>query len=124
MAAPAAATATAVLLVLVLLVHVPTGRYWNSTDSSIALPANANASNAKCGVDRLKCRWSGDEWTAQAQAYLASRKGVAKPFFLDLAYTAPHAGAVGSNDEHGEPVPRISTGPYAAKAAEWGIEVE
>ncbi len=63
-------------------------------------------------MDRLQCRWSGDEWTARAQAYIASRQGVVKPFFLYLAYTAPHAGSVGSDIEHGEPVPRISTGPY------------
>jgi len=41
-----------------------------------------------------------------------------------LSYTAPHAGNVGSDGEHGEPVPRISKGPYAQMQSKWGLEVE
>lgn len=37
----------------------------------------------------------------------------ASPFFLYLAYTTPHAGAVGSLDENDVPVPNVSKGPYA-----------
>lgn len=98
--------------------------YWNVSDNKVELPQNANASQASCGADRLQCRWSGDEWTAQAQAYLHTRANNTQPFFLYLSYTAPHAGAIGSESEHGEPVPRISTGPYASKVSQWGLEVE
>lgn len=33
------------------------------------------------------------------------------PFFFYIAYTIPHAGGIGTNDETGEPVP--SPEPYA-----------
>ena len=117
--------------------NVGPDNHWNTSDNTFPIAENVNASDAKCGTDRLNCRWSGDEWTAQAKAYLQNRSSATdsesesfgsneeqNPFFLYLSYTAPHAGDVGSSGEHGEPVPRISSGPYADKTKEWGLEVE
>ena len=41
------------------------------------------------------------------------------PWFLYLAYTAPHAGSVGSVGENDVPVPRVSSGPYADRRGDW-----
>ena len=54
---------------------------------------------------------------------LCHRKGAVdaqqQPWFLYLAYTAPHAGSVGSVGEDDVPAPRVDSGPYAAKRGEW-----
>lgn len=96
--------------------------------SPVTIEKNVNASKAKCGVDRANCSWSGDLWTADAKSFLKDHAAggayEGKPFFLYLSYTAPHAGSIGSDSENGEPVPRISQGPYADKTGEWNGEVE
>jgi hypothetical protein len=84
---------------------------WGTVDNKVKLAMNNNASDRVCGPDRLKCRWSGDEWTARTIEYLEARRNKSAPFFLYLSYTAPHAGSFGAGED-GSPVPRISTGTW------------
>lgn len=85
---------------------------------------NKMASPASCGADRDNCTWTGDIWTDLAVGYIHERTpSEPEPFFLYLSWTTPHAGGIGTNVEGEPPVPRISQGPYADKAAEWKKEV-
>ena len=52
---------------------------------------------------------------AATHAARAAADDAAKPFFLFLSYTTPHAGGVGTTNETGVPSPRQNTGPYANK---------
>ena len=52
------------------------------------------------GVDYVKCAWSADLWTRDAVDWI-SAQAAKQPWFLYLAYTSPHAGAVGT------PSPRV-----------------
>ena len=68
--------------------------------SEIPIPANAKASKTSCGTDFLQCRWSGDLWTEEATYFIEqSNTPASQPWYLYLAYTAPHAGDVGDNGE-------------------------
>uniref|UniRef100_A0A7S4DKW1 Sulfatase N-terminal domain-containing protein n=1 Tax=Lotharella globosa TaxID=91324 RepID=A0A7S4DKW1_9EUKA len=103
--------------------YYPSFMYRNQ--DNVTIPENVGASDATCGPDREKCKWSGDLWTEEAIKFLGKfAEGEKDPFFLYLSYTAPHAGSIGDDDEHGEPVPRISKGPYADKKDDWGKEQE
>ena len=124
----------------------------SQVSEKVQIVANAKASEAHCGADRLQCEWSGDLWTAEAVAFIASQSAAAvdhaatgaaargsskeavpvadtnaaavqQPWMLYLSYTAPHAGGVGTNNEGQPPVPRISSGPYANRSKELGKEI-
>ena len=121
--------------------------------SEIPIPSNSNASETRCGPDRLQCTWSGDLWTAEALSFIKTAAAVA-PWMMYLSYTAPHAGGVGTNTEGRActshlrinslrfltiskpdsraafvlpraepPVPRISSGPYWSNRAQLGKEI-
>jgi arylsulfatase A-like enzyme len=96
-------------------------------NASVAVPQNANASAERCGNDLSECAWASDLFTEEAVAFLRRRRGVerlaalapapvpaiARPWFLFLSYTSPHAGAVGNVSEVEIPVPRLSASPFA-----------
>ena len=68
--------------------------------------------------------WSADLWTADAVDWVTAQGEASKPWYLYLAYTAPHAGSVGSVDENDIPAPRVGSGPYADKLGTWpAVEV-
>jgi len=84
---------------------------------NLTIPRNKGSSNATCGVDHAECVWSADLWTLDAVDWITAHKN--DPWFLYLAYTAPHAGSVGSVGENDVPVPRVSSGPYADRRGDW-----
>ena len=89
---------------------------FNDTQN-LTIPRNKGSSNATCGVDHAICVWSADLWTLDAVDWITAHKN--DPWFLYLAYTAPHAGSVGSVGENDVPVPRVSSGPYADRRGDW-----
>ena len=88
---------------------------YNGT-ANLTVAKNRGASNASCGHDYNKCAWTGDLWTTDAIDWITESAKEAAPWFLYLAYTSPHAGAVGSIELNGVPAPRVSVGPYAKKS--------
>ncbi len=96
---------------------------FNNT-ANLTIPQNRGSSIASCGPDHARCVWSADLWTTDAINWISAHgidaAGVQqKPWFLYLAYTAPHAGSVGSVGEDDVPAPRVGSGPYAAKRGKW-----
>eukprot|EP00049_Salpingoeca_infusionum_P006356 m.105623 g.105623 ORF g.105623 m.105623 type:complete len:506 (+) comp13283_c0_seq3:337-1854(+) len=83
-------------------------------EQNITVNQNLNADPESCGADAKSCLWSGDAWTQDAVTFLKNHTNTSStPFFLYLAYTAPHAGAIGSTQENDVPGPDVSSGPYA-----------
>jgi arylsulfatase A-like enzyme len=92
-----------------------------ASDGSLApervlFPTNVNASRDRCMAPGNDCMWDHDQWTgaalrvisAQAERERAAREAggpAAKPLFLYLAYTDPHAGGWSGEAEDGNPVP-------------------
>lgn len=89
--------------------------------SNFTIAKNVGSSVQKCGTDFAQCTWSADLWTADAVSWISEKSAEEAPWFLYLAYTSPHAGAVGSVGEDDVPGPRLSASPYASE--DWpGVE--
>ena len=82
----------------------------------VLFPENVNASRERCMAPGNDCAWAHAQWTdaavrvinAQAARERAARAlggGAAKPLFLYLAFTDPHAGGWSDEVEAGNPVP-------------------
>ena len=95
----------------------------------VLFPTNVNASRDRCMAPGNTCEWDHDQWTgaalqiiaAQAERERAAREAgggaAAKPLFLYLAYTDPHAGGWNGEVEAGNPVPS-DDGPARAYSNE------
>lgn len=94
---------------------------------NITIDANEHATKNTCGKDYKECVWSADLWTDAAIKIINAQKPPstgAKPFFMYLSYTSPHAGSVGSIAENDVPAPRTSTGPYANETGWPSVEID
>lgn len=93
--------------------------------TNFTVEQNIGASPKSCGPDRGKCVWSGDLWTTNAIQFIHEQKQTVgasarpQPWFLYLAYTAPHAGSVGTVNENDVPAPRVAENPYASQKSVW-----